>query len=109
MAQAAAEKEHREGNKCVRELESKYKVQQEVPGKVEDFKAVVDEATGQSMESKKMRGWRVALAKQVGVSVDDLAVIKTEKQPRAQRGGGKSSVVLTYEFRVNASEPCVSL
>jgi hypothetical protein len=54
-----------------------------------------------------MRGWRVTLAKQAGVGVDDVAVVKTEK-PRAQRGGGKSMVILTYEFRVVASDPCVS-
>ena len=82
-------------------------MQQEVPGTVQDFKAVVD-ATGQSVESKKMRGWRVALAKQAGVSVDDLRIVKTANQPRAQRGGGRSTVVLTYEFSVKASEPCVS-
>lgn len=75
---------------------------------MQDFKAVVD-ASGQSAESKKMRGWRVALAKQAGVSVDDIIIVKTDKQPRAQRGGGKSTVVLTYEFRVKASEPCVSI
>ena len=73
---------------------------------MQDFKAVVD-ATGQSVESKKMRGWRVALAKQAGISVDYLAVVKIDKQPRAQRGGGSGTVVLTYEFRVKASEPCV--
>lgn len=66
------------------------------------------DATGQSVESKKMRGWRVALAKQAGVSVDDLRIVKTANQPRTQRGGGRSTVVLTYEFSVNASEPCVS-
>jgi hypothetical protein len=107
FVQAAAEKEHREGGKCVRELLPKYKVQQEAPGTLKDFKPLVDEATGQKQESGKMRGWRVTLAKQAGVGVDDVAVVKTEK-PRAQRGGGKSMVILTYEFRVVASDPCVS-
>lgn len=82
-------------------------MQQEVPGAVQDFKVVVDES-GQTVESKKMRGWRVALAKQAGVNVDELRIIKIDKEPRAQRGGGKSTVRLTYEFRVKASEPCVS-
>ena len=59
-------------------------MQQEVPGAVQDFKAVVD-ATGQSVESKKMRGWRVALAKQAGISVDDLAVVSSR-----ERGAGKN-------------------
>ena len=54
-----------------------------------------------------MRGWRVTLAKQAGVPVEDLRVVKTEK-PRSQRSGAKSLVVLTYELRVTASEPCVS-
>ncbi len=74
---------------------------------MQDFKVVVDES-GQTVESKKMRGWRVALAKQAGVNVDELRIIKIDKEPRAQRGGGKSTVRLTYEFRVKASEPCVS-
>ena len=70
--QAAAEKEHREGGKCVRELLPKYKVQQEAPGTLKAFKPLVDEATGQKQESGKMRGWRVTLAKQAGVGVDDV-------------------------------------
>ena len=51
VPQTAAEKEHREGGRCVRELLPKYKVQQEAVGTLKDFKPVADEATGEQKES----------------------------------------------------------
>lgn len=53
--QTAAEKEHREGGRCVRELLSKYKAQQEAVGTPKDFKPVKDEATGEQKESVRRR------------------------------------------------------